>query len=418
MEIDSISANPISTSQTSGQASAAPTSSLSFHSPREVHRSSLQSLSVHQEQPSVCSCLKRLFDLLCFPFLWLYKKLFPSSTVFDISTARTHSKFPECIVDEVIDPLVYPHRINHPHKIAAYDALVEGRDIRGPVHFYKYALDDRSYLSHCPIFQMSGNPSRIDAVNGAIPYDQDSTPECAHWVANFADSAIMGFCEGPLLAQDEVQVVAHPTLYHVKTALVEKGHARMKENEIYLLRNVPCVGCLDTQSPLANGQTLYGNQFAQSTREEVLSKLFHYAPPILNNIFFIAAPRIGNQLTGKPYQKNHLELLFYTAYTAFFAVNRQSLPSKSCLIHTGNWGAGAFGNSAKVSHLIQIAAARAAGVDLQFHPLDQMEAFHAANALFNEIERQHPGMSVDQFIDHLTEHAQEYGLLYGRGNGT
>jgi hypothetical protein len=348
----------------------------------------------------------------------LYKQLFPPSTALEISTARTHSKFPECSVDEVIDPHAYPHHITHPHKITAYEELVKDRERGGLVHFYKYALEDRSYLAHCPIFQMSGNPFHIDAVNGTIPYDKDSTPECAHWVANFADPAIMGFCEGPLLAQDEVQVVAHPALYHVKTALAEKGHARMKENEIYLLKNVPCLGGLDTQSPLANGHSLYGNQFAQSTREEVLSKLFLYAPPVLNNIFFIAAPHIGAGLAGKPYQKNHLEQLFYTAYTAFYAIKNQSLPSKSCLIHTGNWGAGAFGNSVKVSHLMQIAAARAAGVDVLFHPLDQMQAFYSANTLEDEIERQNPAMSIDQYLDHLTEHAQEYGLLYGRGNGT
>jgi len=228
----------------------------------------------------------------------------------------------------------------------------------------------------------------------------------------------MGYSDGALLAQNELQVLEHPPLSHVKTAMAQKGHAYMKKNEIYLIKNVERFGILDTQTPLANGRTLYGNQFAQASSANILSHLHVANSPQPSNIVFMAAPHIGNNLKGKPYQKNNMEQLFYTAFNAFWSSNYNSAPGSSCQIHTGNWGAGAFGNSAKVSHLLQIAAAHAAGVNAQFYPLDQAPAFHSAQLLFNEIMRQYPEMSVDQFLDHLAEHAQVYDLLYGHGNGT
>jgi hypothetical protein len=89
------------------------------------------------------------------------------------------------------------------------------------------------------------------------------------------------------------------------------------------------------------------------------------------------------------------------------------------VIHTGNWGAGAFGNDPKTVHLIQLAAARFAGIDqIDMYPLNQQNELQAAIQLFNQIETQFPQMKVGEFLAHLASNAHPYNLKYKQSNGT
>jgi hypothetical protein len=444
MSIFSLSSRPIS-SPTSAHP-AIPLMRTTAHAPF------LQSsLSIQESQNPIVSCLKALWLLLCVPFAWLKKlcsrttqsnakfpqlvttkkidsntfeqeicnpnKIFTHNTPEGCSTRTTQSnaKFPQLVTTKKIDPNAYQQKISNPNKIFAYNALVRGHSLGGPIDLLKYALTNKSNISSSPL-QTSTNAPDISYAQGPISYEGASA-NATDWYHNFADSSLLGFCKGFLYAQDEHQVSEFPALYHVHEALDKPSLRYMdsNKNEIFLMKNVLHLGTIDTQTPLPNGHPLYGHQFANASYADIASKIT-LSSPQKKNIFFCAAPHISSP-AGQPYQKKHLEKLFYPAFTAFFAA-KQNSTNGHAVMHTGNWGAGAFGNGVKTSHLILIAAAYAAGVDARFYPLDKIAEFHAAQQLFNQIIQQNPNLSIDQFLTHLTQHAQAYGLVYGQSNGT
>jgi hypothetical protein len=108
---------------------------------------------------------------------------------------------------------------------------------------------------------------------------------------------------------------------------------------------------------------LYGNRFARAPFEEVRSALTTLKPPTRSNLIAIAAP-VG----GGVYTLDQIENILATAYTGFAAAVEESAVE----IRTGFWGCGAFGGNRALMVMLQIAAARLAGVKrLVFHTVDQ-----------------------------------------------
>jgi hypothetical protein len=229
----------------------------------------------------------------------------------------------------------------------------------------------------------------------------------------------------PLFAQDELQVLEHPGLYHLKAAL-DKSDPQLKlgilnKCEIALITNVDRLGALDTKTTLSStGKTLYGNGFRDASQEDVASCLTKFDTPHPSNILAMAAPRISKTLFNKPYTKAHLEELFYTAYVGFRAIKEKD-GAASTVLHTGHWGAGAFGNDRKTVAIIQIAAARLAGLEeVRYHNLGDPKSLQEGLEILIQIEDAHPDLllTVDQFLTHLADNAATYGLRYQMGNGT
>ncbi len=316
-----------------------------------------------------------------------------------------------------INPRQHAHHINNPNKRFVYDRLLEGRTVAGQVIITKSSLNDTQSLEAKAVFPPARTP--VGVVNGTFRYDA-STPDTVHWTANFADSQLFGFCEGPLLAQDELQVLEHPALAHAKNALAP--HQRtLQNNDVALFQNVPRLGALDTTTPIAGRftpQTLYGNYFAQASQAEISSRLTRFDNPVASNIYAIVASHIPPSLNGHPYLRKDLEKPFFTLYNAAQAIKAAS-PGKINIMHNGNWGMGAFGNDPKTMYLLILAAARFAGVDgLRIYPMTNQNQLQAATQLLGHIEQQFPQMTAGQFLDHLTANAATYGLRYGVGNGT
>ncbi len=302
------------------------------------------------------------------------------------------------------------------NKRFAYHYLLEGAH-PDALHFEftKYALDDTEPVNAAPLF--AANPPTVREIEGTFLYDP-STQESKHWVANFADSNLFGYAFTGLLAQDEIQILEHPSLYHLKLHLTNQGMSQLRGNQIALVEGVQRLGNLDTQTPLPSGRSLYGNNFAGATQEQIVSRLTRFENPHSSNLFCMAAPHIPSDLHNQPYQRRHLERLFYHSYTAFSAIKEKSQSAQS-IIHTGNWGCGAFGNDAKTVALIQLAAARAAGIhEIRYYSLGSHQAFQEAQQLFNQIAQQNNAFTVTEFLDHLVHNAEAYGLRYGLGNGT
>ncbi len=314
----------------------------------------------------------------------------------------------------VINPSQQSQHLSNMNKIFVYTQLSQGRTVGDQVRAQKFSLNDPDSLKSAAAFP-AARPQVVTSAGG-FQYPA-STADTIHWTANFADSRLFGFCEGPLLAQDELQVLEHPALAHIKSAL-PSDLKTLSGYDAALFQNVPRLGSLDTTTPFPDGHTLYGNRFAAATHDQILARLQLLNPPTSSNIFAIAAPHVPFGMANQPYQKKDIDALFFTAYNAFHAI-KESSPGKKVVAHTGNWGAGAFGNDLKTVHLLQLAAARFAGIDeIRMHPMSSQAELQAARQLLDQIERQFPQMTIGQFIDHLTANAASYQLTYKTGNGT
>jgi hypothetical protein len=200
----------------------------------------------------------------------------------------------------------------------------------------------------------------VEARPDFFTYEQSETS--GEWYLNFADRSLFGYYDGPLLAQDELQVLEHPALGAVREALLfEKLPALTVEGKPtpVLVQNVERRGALDTSA-------LYGNRFASATPEKILGALKVLIPPTRSNILAMEAIPGGHGF----YKKQELEFTLTTAFTGFAAARFESV-SESVTIHTGFWGCGAYGGNRLVMVMLQLLAARLAGVPkIVFHTGD------------------------------------------------
>ena len=197
---------------------------------------------------------------------------------------------------------------------------------------------------------------------GFYQYAESSQDDqTTHWHVNFADPYLFGYAEGPLLAQDELQVVEHPTLLSVAKAM-EHGHhhgvsglkrqTRRPTNILtatpVLIQNAPRRCRLDTSN-------IYGDSFATASPDTIRDAVKLIRPPTRSNIVAIVAiqPNHGT------YTREQIQELYHTAYIGFHSV---ALTKPHATIHTGHWGCGAFGGNKGLLATLQILAA-AAGVD-------------------------------------------------------
>ena len=317
------------------------------------------------------------------------------------------------------------------NKKFVYDEMVKGREakIGDEIPVSKYECIQPTEIAKQPIFKASVQSITIHP--GFFAYDA-STEEIMHWTANFADHRIFGYAYGSLFAQDEQQVAEHPALYDFRDCFNGTTLMELDKNKYQatFLQNVSRLGCIDTYTALPVGnffyqlffrkflnlapKSLYGNYFSQASEAEIKSKLTLIDPPVLSHLFAIVAPGHG----GSWYKKEQIQQLFFRFLTACHGIKKIS-DNKKVVIHTGNWGIGAFGNNPKLVYLITLAVAHFAGIDeLRLYPLNHQKSVEEAHQLLNQIRQQYPAMQVGDFLDHLVSHVKDYGFCWGRGNGT
>jgi hypothetical protein len=139
-----------------------------------------------------------------------------------------------------------------------------------------------------------------------------------------------------------------------------------------LVRGVERRCALATDPDLLEGRPLglYGNRFARAKEDAIRRALTVLEPPTISNILAMSAPPGG---TGR-YTEEEIRDILVTAYTGFRAARIEAeiaAGATAVVVHTGNWGTGAFGGDKVLMAALQMMAARLAGVDgLVYHTVD------------------------------------------------
>mgnify|MGYP003393621908 CR=1 FL=1 len=199
--------------------------------------------------------------------------------------------------------------------------------------------------------------------DGFFTYGPTDAGWCA-WHVNFADPMLFGFYGGGLFAQDEMQVTEHPALASVARALsaagIEPYTVESHRPTPVLVKGVERRCVVDTDPALEAGRMegLYGNRFARAPAAAIRSATQRMDPPTITNILAMAALPPGRGT----YSRADVVAVLVTAYTGFSAAVHES-DDDNVEIHTGFWGCGAFGGNRVLMTILQIVAARMAGVD-------------------------------------------------------
>ncbi|MCW8129586.1 MAG: hypothetical protein KIS92_04300 [Planctomycetota bacterium] len=257
----------------------------------------------------------------------------------------------------------HPPRLTHPNKRVLF-ALTCPPDA---VHAGELRVS-RWQPGTLPADLPAGDPLAVQSREGYFDYAPSQYPQEVPWHLNFADLNLFAFYGGRPFAQDEMQVAEHPGLAAVREALL---HAEQKvltsENYAptpFLVMGVERRCAVATEPNAAEGRPngLYGRAFAAATPEAVRRATRLLVPPTRSNILAIEASSYGSGA----YTREQIALILRTAATGFAAARQESHEAFGAeaepVIHTGFWGCGAFGGNRVLMTLLQIAAARAAGI--------------------------------------------------------
>ncbi|CAG8541073.1 7889_t:CDS:2 [Ambispora gerdemannii] len=304
----------------------------------------------------------------------------------------------------------------------------------------------------------------VECVDDVFQYGPPEMENTVSWHLNFADANLFGYYGGRLFAQDESQCLEHPALCSLVESLSRVRVASPTLTTItnsqgvtlatpILIRGVERRAQVKTNRNEEEGRPagLYGNQFAIAKPESVTKattvfdqRLDARGRPYYSNIIAMEAPKYGN---GK-YTIYTIRRILATAYTGFLAAKFESMVELGLLsrnhdpkadsattipddsdtksppiieIHTGNWGCGAYGGNIAIMSLLQITAARLAGVNkLVYHAAGKanQRQFNEGLKTYNKLvlEKGNNGegeLDLDVFVHEVEKHHFQWGFSNG-----
>ena len=289
----------------------------------------------------------------------------------------------------------HPPQLRHPNKRTVFElACPPGATHRGPITVTRWRA--------APL------PAQLASTEVvALPGVYEYSAEQGVWHVNFADPELFfGYGSG-LLAQDELQGAEHPLLGPVRHALIADGEPALTEEDgeptPVLVAGVERRCEIDTRE-------LYGNRFAAAHTSEIRRGVRLIDPPTRTNLIAIAAPSGG----AGTYAPEQLAYVLVAAYTGFAAAVTESRDTP-VEIRTGFWGCGAFGGNRHAMTLLQILAARLAGVArLRFYVFDDQGRadFQQGTADLDRVLA--GGAGISSVLDRVAALGYEWGV----GNGT
>ncbi|MBX2797328.1 MAG: hypothetical protein KTR31_06670 [Myxococcales bacterium] len=258
----------------------------------------------------------------------------------------------------------HPLQWDHPNKSTVFDIGARDPDPTDVIRVCRYrptaprAIEDPRTL-------------RVVAQPGAFTYDDVDEPHVSVFYPNFADPDLFGYWDGPLLAQDELQVAEHPALAAVRQQLLAEGLSTATLDTDgrptpFTVQGARRRVAIDVAPAPDRPWGLYGNRFARADVDTVRAATTRLEPAPRVNLVALTAPVGGH---GR-YTTLQIHWILTAAHTAFAAAVCCSDGSPTRL-HTGFWGCGAFGGNRVLMALLQLVAAAAAGVsEVVFHPFD------------------------------------------------
>jgi hypothetical protein len=328
---------------------------------------------------------------------------------------------PQLIVRQAFDAASlaesHPPRFTHPNKKLVHALCSKASEPpRGTIMYSRWSAGRL--------------PARIpaDAPSHAMREDvfgYEPAPATAiEWYLNFADPRLFFAYAGSLLAQDELQVLEHPSLGSLLEVLRVQADARYRpctvengEATPVLVRGVErrCAFATDPDPTEGRPLGLYGNRFARANEDAIRRAVTILTPPTVSNVLAMSAPPGG---TGR-YTEDEIRGVLSTAATGFGAARLDAKLARedaAVVVHTGHWGTGAFGGNKVLMATLQMLAARLAGIDgLVFHTFDEVgtEAWVAADRLAREL---FPSGATPEVFDIVrTLHAK--GFVWGVSDG-
>ena len=264
----------------------------------------------------------------------------------------------------------HPPRVHDPNKQVVLEvASPPGAVHRGTIGYTRWAaMALAEHLEPVPADLVASSPGFFD-YRPVLEGD-----DAVEWHLNFADPHLFAYYGGGLFAQDEMQVAEHPALGALREALVAADAEARTDGPDgptpVLVTGIERRVVVATNPDAAAGRPhgLYGNAFAAATPEAVRLATTPIDPPTVTNLVAIAAIAGGSG----PYSGEEIRRTLVTAFTGFRAAVLESArlaggPAR-VVVHTGYWGCGAFGGNRVLMALLQVAAARMAGLErLVFH---------------------------------------------------
>lgn len=310
-----------------------------------------------------------------------------------------------------------PPRFRHANKRLVYELCCPSGTVhQGRLGVSRWAarpLPAEYALSRCEVVV---RPAVYDYTPAAWPV----------WHVNFADPQLFVAYGSPLLAQDELQVLEHPALGALREFLLAEKLPTLTE-ERGASTPILCAGvqrrcALDTAPDAEAGRPrgLYGNRFARESAQAIRTAVRIVAPPTVSNLICMAAPAGGH---GR-YRDSEIVSILTTAWTAFRAAVLESAPWVDAEnrplpieIRTGFWGCGAFGGSRPLMALLQVLAARLAGVQrLTFYAFDQAGVIpfqEGQGALDAALRRGSAGESLTALLARIEQRGFQWGVSDG-----
>ena len=230
------------------------------------------------------------------------------------------------------------------------------------------------------------------------------------WFVNFADPTLFVAYDSDLFAQDEIQTLEMPLLASCCLFLDQRqaDHTTKTVTDFgeptpYLFGNVPYWISVNTRPIMKDGTTsnIYGDEFMYATEEELATGIKVFEGNVRVNVLAIAAPRCRS---GQRYNTAELAQIIKTLLCSYSAVRDQA--EGKVVIHTGNWGCGAFGGNKELMYLAQMYAASVCGIDeLVLHAVDEVILEDAGKAFENMDSK----MKIADVIGYLHSRKYEWG---------
>lgn len=317
----------------------------------------------------------------------------------------------ECLYrrDFVADALLreHPPELNHPNKLLVFELALADERAAGTMTVTRWAA------AALPTLTLA--KTELVAMPGYFDY---AGSDAGVWHVNFADPELFFAYGSSLLAQDELQCAEHPALGPIRDALIAEHLAPLTEQDgvptPVLVAGVERRCAISTAPTTDRPRGLYGNQFARADAAAIRAAVQVHRPAPLSNILAIAAP-VG---CGE-YTREQIEYTLVAAYTGFSAAVEESQarwPGTPVEVRTGFWGCGAFGGNRELMTLLQLLAARLAGLSrLRFYAFDDAGRadYEAGLAALTAILA-----ANDPTTPALVDRIASLGYVWGQSNGT